>query len=73
MAVGLFNDTLYDFASALPPIFSNNIGWIAAVLKALGILAIAYLIYLIIMLTINVRKIKQLGRIRQRMEIMASG
>ena len=68
MVVGLVNESFYKIINLLPPILSENVNWMFAILKALGILVIGYLIYLIIMLTINLRKIKQLSRIRNKVE-----
>ncbi len=68
----MLNESFYKVIELLPPILNENAQWIVAVLKAIGVLALAYLVYLVIMLTINLRKVKQLGRIKNRMEAMDS-
>tara|TARA_Y100000310_G_scaffold212748_1_gene213624 strand:+ start:161 stop:487 length:327 start_codon:yes stop_codon:yes gene_type:complete len=72
MVVEMLNESFYKVIELLPPILNENAQWIVAVLKAIGVLALAYLVYLVIMLTINLRKVKQLGRIKNRMEAMDS-
>ena len=68
MVFGIFNESLNNLLGILPPYFSENVEWFLAILKALGILAVVYLSYLITMVCLNVRKVRQLGKIRARME-----
>ena len=72
MVIGIFNESLNNLLGILPPYFSENVEWFLAILKALGILAVVYLSYLITMICLNIRKVRQLGKIRGDMENMNS-
>jgi hypothetical protein len=72
MAVGLFNESFNRFLDVLPSSFSENIGFVVAIMKALGILAIVYLIYLIVMIYFSIKKIRELRKIKREIKIIGS-
>lgn len=58
---------LIDF---LPEVVVSNLGLFVTILKALGIVAILYVIYIAVSLFLNWKKFKRLGRIEKKIEDM---
>lgn len=60
------NLSLLDVISALPGGVTTNLMGLISILKAVGIVAIAYFIYTIVMGTLNFRKLRRLNTIEKK-------
>ena len=69
--IGIVNN-LSDLINILPPkVFESLLGLIL-ILKAVGIAFILYVIYSFILLSLNLKRIKQLKRLEKKIERMDS-
>jgi hypothetical protein len=61
---------LTEIAPLLPADFVQNINWLIVVLKAAGVVAIIYVVYIIIMGIFSFRKMKRLGEIEEKVVLI---
>ena len=59
-----------ELADILPEIIVENMGLIFTILKALGIFAILYILYIFVSLFLNWKKFKRLGNLEKKIDKM---
>ena len=57
-----------ELADILPEIIVDNMGLIFTILKALGIFAILYILYIFVSLFLNWKKFKRLGNLEKKID-----
>ena len=57
-----------ELADILPEIIVENMGLIFTILKALGIFAILYILYIFVSLFLNWKKFKRLGNLEKKID-----
>ena len=70
MAIGDAVENLSEFVSNLPPDLVGKIEGLAIILKALGVVAIVYVGYLVVMAIVNFRRVKKLKGIEKKIDVI---
>ena len=70
MAIGDAVENLSEFVSNLPPDIAGKIEGLAIILKALGVVAIVYVGYLVVMAIVNFRRVKKLKGIEKKIDVI---